>query len=156
MAKKSAPLSYSTSIDYYKTIAEIFRILAQHKAQGISTENNRDGIPITLRFTYVYCGTTLVFAMPIRHENILRRLKSSTVPSKLKTEEQAIRIGWRVMLNWLKVQMELVENEQTTVTEIFLSYLQTSDGELLHDKLLGTRHDNYNEKSEKATKLLHG
>jgi hypothetical protein len=61
--------------------------------------------------------------------------KSSRVPRSLQTEEQALRVGWRILKVWVEAQMAIVEAELATVAEVFLPYAVTRNGRTLYNHL---------------------
>jgi hypothetical protein len=58
--------------------------------------------------------------------------KSSKVPRSLCTEEQALRVGWRIIKDWVEAQMAIVESELAGVAEVFLPYAVTKSGTTLY------------------------
>ena len=50
-----------------------------------------------------------------------------------KTDEQAIRVAWRIIHTWVKSQLALVEVNMATIPQIFLPYAIMSDGRTLSE-----------------------
>ena len=56
------------------------------------------------------------------------------MPRKLKTDEQALRVSWRIIKDWVQSQMAIVESEIAELPEIFLPYVVMDDGDTLFNK----------------------
>jgi hypothetical protein len=116
-------LNYTTKIDSYKTITEIQQVLAKKGARKMIVDNNENSLPIALTFTIDWHGAPLAFALPCNFEGVLRSMKkSSKVPRSLCTEEQALRVGWRIIKDWVEAQMAIVESELAGVADSSLFY----------------------------------
>ena len=78
-----------------------------------------------------------MFRMPARIESIYDVLsRDREVPKRLKTHEQASRVAWRIVKDWIEAQAAIVEAEQAEVVEVFLPYAQNSaTGETLYQAL---------------------
>lgn len=129
-------LNYTTKIDAYKTITEVQQILAKHSAKKMIVDNNDKGNPIALTFCIEWNGMLSAFQLPCNFEGVLKAMKkSSKVPRSLCTEEQALRVGWRIVKDWVEAQMAIVEAELATLPEVFLPYSVTKNGTTLYKHL---------------------
>ena len=50
-------------------------------------------------------------------------------------EEQAYRVAWRNILDWVEAQMALLEIEMAKIEEIFLPYMVNSIGETFFERM---------------------
>jgi hypothetical protein len=126
-------LNYTTKIDSYKTISEIQQILSKNGGKKMIIDNNNAGLPIALTFCVDWRGAQLAFALPCNFEGVLKAMKrSSNVPRSLCTEEQALRVGWRIIKDWVAAQMAIVESELASMAEVFLPYAVTKTGTTLY------------------------
>ncbi len=55
-------------------------------------------------------------------------LKDKKVPKPLKTKEQAARVAWRIIKDWVEAQIAIIDAGMATVTQVFLPYAQTPEG----------------------------
>lgn len=130
-------LNYTTKITAEKSAAEITGLLARHGARRISTEY-RDRILIGLSFEIDAPWGVATFMLPARAEAVLAVLKQQasrgeiSLPIAKQTLEHARRVAWRILLNWVEVQMALIEAAQAEVAEVFLPYLQTPSGQAFY------------------------
>ena len=112
---------------------EIQQILAKHGAFKVTVDNDMKGNPIAITFCYVYQNCPLAFALPCNFSGVLSAMKKSTkVPRSLCTEEQALRVGWRIVKDWVEAQMAIVEAQLSNVVEVFLPYAVTKQGNTLY------------------------
>ena len=59
--------------------------------------------------------------------------KDDKVQRKLKTEEQARRVAWRITKDWVEAQMAIVEAQLASLPEVFLPYAVTNTGQTLFE-----------------------
>lgn len=137
-------LNYTTKIDSYKTITEIQQKLSKAGANKMIIDNSANGLPIALTFCIDWHGSPLAFSLPCNFEGVLKAMRrSSKVPRNLCTDEQALRVGWRIIKDWVEAQLAIVEAELAAMAEVFLPYAVTKSGTTLYNhiqtdsKLLG-------------------
>lgn len=138
-------LNYTTSIESEKTIAEITKILVKHGANKIVADY-KDGIPSGVTFCLMVDGNMLGFCLPANYEGVLAAMKKDPkVPGRACTKEQALRVSWRIVKDWVEAQMAIVEAKLADVAEVFLPYAITKSGNTLYQEI----------KTGEGRKLLH-
>ncbi len=131
-----AILNYTTKIDAYKTIGEIQKILSKHGAKRIMIENNTEtGDPIGLGFQVDWNEKEHAFLLPCNFLGVLNAMKKAKVPNALCNENQALRVGWRILKDWVEAQMALKEADIASLPEIFLPYIVTKTGQTLFQRM---------------------
>jgi hypothetical protein len=127
-------LNYTTSIACEKTVSQIQATLAQAGAQAVLTEYDDEAVLNAISFRMEHRGTMLSFRLPAKIDNIYVVLQNDgRVPRKLKTREQAAKVGWRIIKDWVEAQLALIEAEQAEMVEVFLPYAQNpATGETLY------------------------
>lgn len=129
-------LNYTTAIQAEKTVSQIQGLLAGAGANAIMTEYDDEKILSSISFRLNINGQELSFRLPARIDKIYVLLKNDDkVPRKLKTFDQAARVCWRIIKDWIEAQIALTEAEQAQLTEVFLPYVQDSTGQTLYEKL---------------------
>jgi hypothetical protein len=136
----SAPVKYSTSIAATKTVGEMQTMLAEAGAQRIAVDYE-NGCPSGLTFALETMHGIRVFALPVRIDAMHELLKLKEKRRELKTgavavrssREQAERVAWRIMKDWLGAQLALIESTMVDMTEVMLPYLRVDDSHTLHD-----------------------
>lgn len=126
-------LNYTTKIDSYKTITEIQQILSRRGATKMIVDNDIKGNPIALTFCIQWRDSPLLFALPCNFEGVLRAMKNNKkVPRSQCTEQQALKVGWRIVKDWVEAQMAIVEAQLAELAEVFLPYAVTKNGNTLY------------------------
>lgn len=133
-----AILNYTTTIDAFKTVSEIEYILMRHKAKSIMKDY--DGESITGLSFLIDTGTQQIpVRLPAKVDRcllVLQKEKKANPRKQIKdTREQAERVAWRILKDWVEAQMALLDIEMVRFDEIFLPYIQTSDGRTVYERL---------------------
>jgi len=116
-------LNYTTSIDPWKTVNEIQQIMSKHKVSHFSIKNEGTR-PVALSFTIDYKGIPMNFLLPCNHKGVWNIIKNdSDIPGKLRNEEQAFRVSWRIIKDWVEAQLAIVDAELAPLPEVFMAYL---------------------------------
>nr|WP_299488636.1 hypothetical protein [uncultured Allomuricauda sp.] len=130
-----AILNYTTSIACEKTIMEIQKCLVGHGATKIVTDYTGE-VPTAVTFCLVLNGNLSAFALPANYSGVLKAMKGDKkVPRRLLTDEQALKVSWRIIKNWVEAQMAIVEAELADVAEVFLPYAITKNGTTLYKEI---------------------
>lgn len=53
------------------------------------------------------------------------------------TTEQAARVGWRIIKDWIEAQLALVQTQMVTLDQVFLPYARTNTGETVYQRYIG-------------------
>lgn len=129
-------LNYTTSINSEKTVSEIQKALAGAGARAVMSEYDDEQILSSIAFQILLNGEVISFRLPAQIDRIYVILqRDSKVPRKLKTREQASRVTWRIIKDWVEAQVALIEAEQVEMVEVFLPYAQAKDGKTIYQKL---------------------
>jgi len=130
--------NYTTTVSVDRTIGEIQGLLREHGARGVATEYAENGEPQALRFSIILeTGQTLYFTMPARVAQIHSLLQRRRIAPRYRTREQAQRVVWRLIKDWLRAQLSLVAAEAVTLPEVFLPYMTNDHGQTLYEHLSG-------------------
>ena len=123
-------LNYTTKIDVDKTTSEIAKMLSLAGAIAILTEYDREENYIkSISFTLPVGDNVLQIKLPCDWKPMLEILeKDRKVPRNLKTREQAVRVSWRIVKNWVEAQLAIIETKMVKTEEVFLPYIVGNDG----------------------------
>lgn len=131
-----AILNYTTSISTEKTAAEIQKKLAMARAQAVLCEYDDDAVMSAMSFRIVTPHGPIFFRLPANTQGVFKALShDSKVPKKLKTKEQAAKVAWRILKDWIEAQLAIVDAEMAEMTEVFLPYAQNSEGRTVYQSL---------------------
>lgn len=129
-------LNYTTSIAAEKTVSEIQSILARSGASAVMAEYDDEQVLCSIAFQVRFKGQVLSYRLPAQIDKIYIILQNDrNVTRKLRTREQASRVTWRIIKDWIQAQLALIEAEQAQLTEVFLPYMQTADGSTIYERL---------------------
>jgi hypothetical protein len=135
-----AVLNYTTSIAADKTVSEMQQALAQAGASRIAVDYEA-GRPSALSFMLLTPHGPRHFSLPVNVDAMHRLLTAEDNAGKIRSgakatrssREQAERVAWRVMKDWLLAQLALVATEMVGLDQVMLPYLQIdSSGRTLY------------------------
>lgn len=134
-------INYTTAIDAYKTIGEIQGILVAGGADRIMFDY-KNKQPIAVRFTIIGpSGSPMLVTLPARpeavHKILVQMKKEKGGKMSVKSDfDQAVRVAWRILKDWIEVQFSLIATEQAEMAEIFMPYLTAPDtGQTMYQAL---------------------
>lgn len=118
-------LNYTTKVDVYTTLGSIQGQLVKHGARKIVQDYDDEGRISSLSFLidtpYGMRGVRLPANVDAVHKVLARQ--------KVKCDrEQAERVAWRIVKDWVEAQMAILESEMVQVDEIFLPYMVDDTG----------------------------
>ena len=123
-------LNYTTKVDVYTTIGAIQGCLVKHGARKIMQDYDEDGKPQALCFAIETKFGVRGVKLPANVEAVHKVLEKQ----KIKCErEQAERVAWRILKDWLEAQMAILESEMVEMDEIFLPYMIASEGKTTYE-----------------------
>ena len=131
-----AILNYTTSINSEKTASEIQRILAKAGAQAVLTEYDENGIMSAMSFRIQTVHGMLSFRLPINIEGVYQALKKDrNVQGRFKSYEQASRVAWRIVKDWIEAQIAIIQAGQAEFVQVFLPYAQNKLGQTVYESI---------------------
>lgn len=130
-------LNYTTTIPVEKTVSEIEKMLAQSGAERIAKDYDREGNLIAIAFIISTMKGKLPIRLPANVPAVMQTInnqtgeykktkygKQRTIPRKFYNDkEQAARVTWRIIKDWLEAQLALYFLQMVKVEEIFLPYV---------------------------------
>jgi len=118
-------LNYTTKIDVFQSIGEIQGILVRHGAKKVIQDYDDDGRIQALSFMI----DTPMGVRGIRLPANVGAVSEVLHKQKVKCDyEQAEKVAWRIIKDWVAAQMAILEAEMVTMDEIFLPYMVNNDG----------------------------
>jgi hypothetical protein len=124
--------NYTTEVDAAKTCGEITGLLAGKGAKRIQVDYDDAQMPSAISFVYPVHGIPVFFQLPCNIEGVLKCLRTQKgVPRSVQNREQARRVGWRILKNWLEAQLAIVEAGAAQMAEVFLPYAMHQDGKTM-------------------------
>lgn len=142
-------LNYTTEVPIERTIGEIEAMLAKAGAQKILKEYDASKNISALSFMVKTDRGMMPFRLPMNVRAVMQVINDGTeqwiqrrygrdraVPKKFYNDtEQAKRVGWRIIKDWLEAQLALIELKMVKIQEIFLPYTIGIDGRTLYEQI---------------------
>lgn len=126
--------NYTSTVPATRSVAYIEHRLVKFGARNIVKSYDSNGTLSGLCFVIEPHGTgQLTFSVPARTKEVERRLYSEVrrprPETKKKISEQAERTSWKLLSDWVEIQLSLVELGQVEFMEVFLPYAVTGMSE---------------------------
>lgn len=126
--------NYTTKIPVDRTIMEIEKMLVSHGATKILKEFDDPNNEVISFMINVGEGRNIPFRLPMNLERILAALREqynsgkltssqrSVVKRAVENREQARKVGWRILKDWVDAQMAILDLKLAKIQEVFLPY----------------------------------
>ena len=130
--------NYTTDVPVNKTVSEIHQLLADHGAKRILFDYGNDSKVTAISFTIDTPQGEQAVRLPANTDmvrEVLRRQKRNP-RSRVQiddSQEQAERVAWRIVKDWLAAQLAILETEMVTVQQVFLPYFLDRQGRTLYE-----------------------
>lgn len=123
-------LNYTTKVDIYTTLGAIQGQLVKHGAKKIMQDYDDQGRIVSLSFLINTPAGMRSIRLPANVDAVHKVL----IRQKVKCDrEQAERVAWRIIKDWVEAQMAILESEMVQMDEIFLPYMVNDKGQTLFD-----------------------
>jgi len=111
--------NYYTHFPAVQSISEIERVLVAFGANRIMKDYKGDSSVRSLVFSY----QGIVYKLPANVEKVFVVItKGRHIKSKDSEKRQAERIAWRVLRDWIHIQLSLIEIGQAEWQQVLLPY----------------------------------
>jgi len=125
--------NYTTSIEALKTVGEIQGILVGHGARQILINYAADKTIESLSFIVETPDGPIPFRLPVNANAVLKVLEEQGCPPRYANYPQAVRVAWRIIKDWVRAQMALLETEMVKIEQVFLPYMMASKEKTLYE-----------------------
>ena len=139
-------LNYTTKVDVYTTLGAIQGQLVKHGAKKIMQDYDEAGHITALAFMI----DTPMGPRGVRLPANVEAVHTVLLRQKVKCDQdQAERVAWRIVKDWVEAQMAILESEMVQIDEIFLPYMLNGKGKTVFEAyrenqlLLGTGEAGY-------------
>lgn len=119
--------NYTSEVPASRSVNHIEERLVKHGAKNILKIYNDDKKLSGVAFIISLNGKDTPFRLPARIERVEKHLRDAiTRPRKGtldKLKSQAERTAWKLLSDWVDIQMSLIELDQVEFLEVFLPYI---------------------------------
>ena len=132
--------NYTSTVPMTNSISKIEHKLAQAGATHIAKSYNKER-PVGMIFQIPINGNPMTFKLPAKTERVLDFMvrQRARPPKKTQLEairKQADRTGWKILSDWIDIQVSIIQLDQAEPIEVFLPYLYDGKKDrTLFDKL---------------------
>jgi hypothetical protein len=131
--------NYTTTVEALKTVGEIQGILVGHGAKSILMNYGKDGTIESLSFIIPTSYGDIPFRLPANPHALLKVFEKQNLPPRYCNYQQAVRVAWRIVRDWVRAQMAILETEMVKPEQIFLPYMVSHDDKTLYEAMVDHR-----------------
>ena len=127
--------NYTTTKDAFESVGDIQAMLARRGAQRLMIEYGPDQRVVSVSFTISTPGGIQAVRLPSNVDatlEVLRRQKK-TNSKVIATYDQAERVSWRILRDWLDAQLAILETEMVTIDQVLLPYFVDRSGRSVYE-----------------------
>jgi hypothetical protein len=120
--------NYTSGVPVEKTISRIEQALASVPGvNGIMKEYSGGKLSsLCFRVKLPKGGKTVAIKLPANHKAVYEVLRKNIIRPREgtldKLEDQALRTSWKLMQDWVLVQLSLIEMQSADLMQVFLPY----------------------------------
>lgn len=134
--------NYTSEVSAYSSISRIEKCLVTAGATNIS-KKYENGICTAITFRMMVNGIPLFFQLPAKanacFDVMWKEVKRPRHDTKQKTMEQSERTAWKIVCDWVEVQLSMIQLEQAEPLQVFLPYVyDPNTDETFYHKLKGS------------------
>jgi hypothetical protein len=130
--------NYTTIVPAAKSIGEIQKMLVAHGARQILLDYDQ-AEPVGMAFIVATRFGDVPFRLPANIDRVQAVLNKQRVRSQVSLE-QATRVAWRILKDWVRAQMAILETEMVSIDQVFLPYMQAGEkGKTLYEVMVDHR-----------------
>jgi len=128
-----ALLNYTTTVSADRTVAEIHKMLVGAGARQIMSTYNADSRPVGVAFAVETALGLRHFHLPVRSDRVEAVLLKQRVERRFCNPQQAERVAWRIIKDWLEAQLAIIRAEMVTFDQVMLPYMATDGGQSMYE-----------------------
>lgn len=130
--------NYTSQVPVNRSVQHIEDRLVKHGAQNILKLYEEKKL-VGIAFIVSVNGEGVPFRLPARVDRVRKQMAGSVRRPRSGTmsriEEQAARTAWKLLSDWVDIQMSLIELGQVELVEVFMPYIYDhSKGMTLFEK----------------------
>ena len=124
--KKATIKNYTSEVSMTRSVQKIESCLVRGGAQDI-LKSYEDGLLTGIAFILQVDGISIPFRLPARVDNVkkflMEEVKRPQSGTEARIEQQAERTAWKILSDWVEIQLSLVTLGQAKFMEVFLPYV---------------------------------
>lgn len=122
--------NYSSQVPANRSVLKIEEKLVQHGAKNILKLYDNQKLS-GIAFIIPINGKEYPFRLPAKinrvEKQLLKQIKRPRNSTTQKISDQAERTAWKLLSEWVEIQISLIELDQVELLEVFMPYLYDSN-----------------------------
>ena len=118
--------NYTSKVPASRSVSYIEHFLVKGGARNISKTYDDNEELEAMYFQKEVAGKILAFKLPANvtacYKALLKQVSRPVPATYKRIKEQASRTDWKILSDWVEIQMALIELEQAEFEQIFLPY----------------------------------
>lgn len=123
-------LNYTTKVAPEKTASEIVAMLGRKGADEVHQQFAAGRIA-GITFVFKVSGEPVRFNLPVNVDGVHAHMKKIRRDGSMD-RAQSERIAWRIVKDWIEVQIALVESQQAEMAQVFMPYAMIAPGKTMY------------------------
>lgn len=119
--------NYTSSVAAENSRAKIEKCLVDAGASDISKSYDSNKVCQAIRFRMEVKGQAVFFQLPANVEACFKvlwaEIKRPNANTKANVLQQAERTAWKIVSDWVEVQLAMIQLEQAKALQVFLPYV---------------------------------
>lgn len=129
-------LNYTTKVAPDRSAAEIQKKLQRAGAKAVLMQYDDDGTLEAISFQVKTAHGIVAFTLPANVDGVHAALTHDpNVPERYCSREQAARVTWRILKDWIEAQLAIIEAGLVELPQVFLPYAQYGEGQSVYDAI---------------------
>lgn len=118
--------NYTSEVPAITSMGKIERALVEAGATDISKKYT-DGVCTSITFRMMVNQVPLFFQLPAKVDACFKVLwgevKRPKADTRQRTRAQAERTAWKIVSDWVEIQLSMIQLEQAEAMQVFLPYV---------------------------------
>lgn len=119
--------NYTSTVSIERSISHIESKLVEHGAKDIMKRYDSQGRLESICFIIWITDRSIYFKLPAKIDVCNKILKANVKRPRSGTweniEKQAERTAWKIVSDWVDIQMAMIDLQQAEMLEVFLPYV---------------------------------
>lgn len=119
--------NYTSSVPAITSMGRIEQCLVEAGATDISKSYGHDKICSAIRFRMMIKDTPVFFQLPANVDACFKvlwgEIKRPKPETKNNVMQQAERTAWKIVSDWVEIQLSMIKLEQAKALQVFLPYV---------------------------------
>lgn len=138
-------INYTTRVPHLRSVDQIVSMLRKANAHSVTQKWDGFGNVESIEFALTIEFGKLSFRLPANVAQVLitlkRQAEDGVIPKRFSGDiDHARRVAWRIMREWIEVQMALIEVSRVKPDQAFLAYtINPQTGQTVYEMMIESK-----------------